>query len=183
MGRPSSGYRIFIEDDDGNPVGPGETGTLTVGGVRGLSIFKEYDNRPEANEEAFDEHGRFRTGDRVRLDEDGWITFADRIKDVIKVGGEGVSAFEVETVVAAVSGVRENAVVAGPDPNYGEVAVAFVVPAEGADPDRLKDRILEHCRASLAKFKVPREVIVVDALPRVGFGKISKVALREWLTR
>ena len=183
MGRPSPAYRIFIEDDDGKPVEPGETGTLYVGGMRGLSIFKEYDNRPEANAEAFDEHGRFRTGDRVRLDEDGWITFADRIKDVIKVGGEGVSAFEIESVIATVAGVRENAVVAGPDPNYGEVAVAFVAATEKADPEMLKDRILEHCRASLAKFKVPREVIVVDALPRVGFGKIAKVALRERLAR
>ena len=183
MGRPSPAYRIFIEDDDGNPVGPGETGTLFVGGVRGLSIFQEYDNRPEANAEAFDEHGRFRTGDRVRLDEDGWITFADRIKDVIKVGGEGVSAFEIETVIAGIPGVRENAVVAGPDPNYGEVAVAFVVAADGANPDTLKDRILKDCGASLAKFKVPREVIVLDALPRVGFGKIAKAALRERLAR
>lgn len=183
MGRPSPAYRIFIEDDDGNPVGPGETGTLYMGGVRGLSIFREYDNRPEANAEAFDERGRFRTGDRVRRDEDGWITFADRIKDVIKVGGEGVSAFEIETVIAAVPGVRENAVVAGPHPNYGEVAVAFVVAAEGADSDTLKGRILERCGASLARFKVPREVIVVDALPRVGFGKIAKVALRERLVR
>ena len=183
MGRPSPGYRIFVEDDDGNPVGPGETGTLLVGGIRGLSIFKEYDNRPKANAEAFDEHGRFRTGDLVRRDEDGWVTFADRIKDVIKVGGEGVSAFEIETVIAAVPGVNENAVVAGPDPNYGEVAVAFVVAAKGTDPDTLKDRVLERCRISLAKFKVPRDVIVVDALPRVGFGKIAKVALRERLAR
>lgn len=102
---------------------------------------------------------------------------------MIKVGGEGVSAFEIETVIAAVPGVNANAVVAGPDPNYGEVAVAFVVAAKGTDPDTLKDRVLERCRISLAKFKVPRDVIVVDALPRVGFGKIAKVALRERLAR
>lgn len=183
MGRPSLGYRIHVEDDDGNPTAPGKTGNLLVSGVRGVSIFKHYDGRPEADAEAFDAQGRFRTGDRVRLDEDGWITFADRVKDVIKVGGEGVSAFEIEAVVGRVPGVRESAVVARPDPVYGEVAVAFVVLAENArdGEEAVRTRVFERCAAELARFKVPREVRIIAELPRIGFGKIHKVALREGL--
>ena len=82
--------------------------------------------------EAFDERGFFRTGDLVTLHDEGWIIYRDRIKDMMKVGGESVSASEVEAVIMAVPGVRETAVVSRPDPHYGEAIVAFVVLAEGA---------------------------------------------------
>ena len=182
VGRPSLAYGIHIEDDDGRPVRPGETGHLFVTGVRGLSIFREYDGNAQATAEAFDDRGRFITGDRVTLLENGWVEFADRTKDVIKVGGEGVSGGEVETCVAQVKGVREVAVVGKPDDVWGEVVIAFVIPgADIADRSALRDAITAHCASSLAKFKRPAEVRVVDDFPRVGFGKIAKVKLREQL--
>jgi len=183
IGRPSLGYRIFIEDDDGRPVAPGGTGHLYVGGVRGLSIFREYDNNPSANAAAFDAQGRFITGDRVVLLENGLIEFGDRTKDVIKVGGEGVSGGEVEAAIATLDGVREVAVVGRPDDMLGEVAVAFVILTADrqADAETMRARIAEHCRASLARFKVPREVHIVEDFPRIGFGKIAKVKIREQL--
>ena len=96
VGRPYPGYTVRIENDDGSAVRPGETGHLLIGAVRGLSIFQEYVDNPRAMTEAFDARGFFRTGDRVTLHEDGWIEFKDRVKDMIKVGGESVSASEVE---------------------------------------------------------------------------------------
>lgn len=182
VGRPSLAYGIHIEDDDGRPVRPGETGHLFVTGVRGLSIFREYDGNAQATSDAFDDRGRFITGDRVTLLDNGWVEFADRTKDVIKVGGEGVSGGEVETCVAQVKGVREVAVVGKPDEVWGERVIAFVIPgADVADRAGLRASIDAHCAASLAKFKRPAEVRIVDDFPRVGFGKIAKVKLREQL--
>ena len=183
IGRPSHSYAIHIEDDDGRPVSPGQTGHLTIGGVRGLSIFREYDGDEETTRSAFDAHGRFITGDRVTLLENGWIEFADRTKDVIKVGGEGVSSGEVEACIAQVDGVREVAVVGRPDDTWGECVVAFVIPREETcDRAALHAQLESHCRASLAKFKAPREIRIVDDVPRIGFGKVAKIKLREMLT-
>lgn len=181
IGRPSPGLEIRIADDEGLPVVAGETGNLLVKGVRGETLFAGYFGNPEATAEAFDAEGYFRTGDRVTLHEDGSLQFADRMKDMIKVGGEGVSGAEIERVVLAVEGVKETAVVAKPDPVYGEVAIAFVVLQAGAPAD-LPERVLAHCAASLAKFKVPREVIVTDSIRRGTLGKISKAELRARLT-
>lgn len=180
IGRPSTGLEVKIADDAGHAVAPGETGNLLVKGVRGVSLFAEYYANPQATAEAFDESGYFRTGDRVTLHEDGWIQFADRVKDMIKVGGEGVSGAEIERTVLGVAGVRETAVVAKPDPVYGEVAIAFIVLRQGAPADTA-EKVLAHCRASLAKFKVPREVIVTDSIRTGTLGKISKAELRRRL--
>lgn len=181
VGRPSLAYRIHIEDDAGKAVAPGGTGHLFVTGVRGLSIFREYDGMLGATADAFDDRGRFITGDRVTLLENGWVEFADRTKDVIKVGGEGVSGGEIESCIAQVAGVREVAVVGRPDDTWGEAIVAFVVAGAGADANALREAVAGHCAASLAKFKRPAEIRVVDDFPRVGFGKIAKVKLREML--
>ena len=182
IGRPSTGLEVKIVDDAGVPVAAGASGNLLVRGVRGVSLFAEYFCNPQATAEAFDAGGYFRTGDRVTLHEDGWIQFADRVKDMIKVGGEGVSGAEVERVVLAVAGVKETAVVARPDPVYGEVAVAFVTLQEGA-PNDLAVRIVEHCKATLSKFKVPREVLIVDSIRSGPLGKISKAELRQRLAQ
>jgi crotonobetaine/carnitine-CoA ligase len=180
IGRPSAGINVRIVDDAGTQVRPGEFGALLIGGIRGLSIFKEYDANPAANAEAFDEHGYFRTGDRVQLREDGWIAFGDRIKDVIKVGGEGVSAAEIEAVLARAGGLAEVAVVARPHEVYGEVPVAFAVRADSTEPETTHtERLLAACRENLSPFKQPRAIAYLHDLPRVGFGKISKVRLRE----
>jgi carnitine-CoA ligase len=183
VGRPYPGYSIRIENEDGSTVRRGETGHLLIGAVRGLSIFQEYVDNPQAMAEAFDARGFFRTGDRVTLHEDGWIQFKDRIKDMIKVGGESVSASEVEAAITAAGGVAEVAVVGRPDAAYGEVAIAFVV-LEASDPDgesgrATVQRIVQHCGQSLAKFKQPRDVIIAPSLPKIGNNKINRPALRE----
>jgi len=180
LGRPSLAHQVRISDPEGRPVQPGETGELTIKGVRGLSIFKEYDGNPEATAAAFDADGFFRTGDRVTLLEAGWIRFSDRASDIIKVGGEGVSPSEIEGVVRAVAGVRDVAVVAAQDDAYGQVPVAFVE-AEVAPGRDLEGDILQSCRAALAKFKVPRRVVIMAALPRVGNAKIARGKLRQML--
>ncbi len=182
IGRPSTGLLVRITDDAGADVPPGGTGNLLIKGVRGVSLFAEYFGNPAATAEAFDEDGYFRTGDRVTLHEDGWIQFADRVKDMIKVGGEGVSGAEIERTVLAVAGVKETAVVAKTDAVYGEVAIAFVVLADDAPADTV-ERVIAHCKATLAKFKVPREVIVTDSIRTGTLGKISKAELRQRLAR
>ena len=180
LGRPSLAHQVRICDPDGRPVKPGETGELTIKGVRGLSIFWEYDGNPEATASAFDSEGFFRTGDRVTLLEDGWIEFSDRASDIIKVGGEGVSPSEIESVVRRVHGVRDVAVVAAHDAAYGQVPVAFVE-AEAVLGRDLEGDILASCRSSLARFKVPRRVVIMSELPRVGNAKIAKAKLRRML--
>lgn len=180
IGRPSVGYAVRIVGEDGREVAPGEQGELLIGGRRGLSIFLEYDGNAVATADAFDAQGFFRTGDRVLLREDGWIAFADRIKDVLKVGGEGVSASEIEAVLASDPVVRDVAVVGCPHDIYGETPCAFVVlTADAPAADGVRESLIARCGADLARFKVPTHIVFLEDLPRVGFGKINKVRLRE----
>ena len=180
MGRPSPAYEIAVLHDDGTPAGPGEMGNLLVRGVPGLSLFKEYLNNPEATEGSFDEHGFMITGDRVRVLPNGDLQFGDRDKDMLKVGGENVAASEIERVVGTVAGVAECAVVAKKDPMLDEIPVVFVLPPAGAEPDhdQLSAEVLAACQGSLADFKVPRQVHIVDELPRSTLEKIAKAKLR-----
>jgi crotonobetaine/carnitine-CoA ligase len=179
MGRPAAEYEIAVVDADGRPVGPGEAGDLRVNGIRGVSLFQEYLHAPEATAAAFTDDGWFLTGDRVRLEEGGALTFVERDKDVLKVGGENIGAPEIERVLLGVEGVREAAVVGRPDPMLGEVPVAFVTAVPGAElsPAHLSER----CAAMLAAFKVPREVRVVAELPRSTLDKVAKARLRDLL--
>ncbi|MEX0839693.1 MAG: AMP-binding protein [Parvibaculum sp.] len=181
IGKPATSYEIAILRDDGTPVDPGETGELLVRGVPGLSLFKEYLNNPEATAKSFDDQGYFITGDRVTLLEDGFIAFADRDKDMLKVGGENVAASEIERVVMTVPGIQECAVVAKRDPMLDEVPVVFVlVPGgETAAASDLKQQIDAACAKGLADFKRPREIRIVDALPRSTLEKIAKAELRR----
>ncbi len=180
-GRPAPEYGIAIEDDDGHPVAPGETGHLLVRGIPGLSLFREYLDNPQATADAYDDRGLFRTGDRVTLLEDGAIRFSDRDKDMLKVGGENVAASEIERIVLTVPGVREAAVVAKPHPMLEEVPVVFVIAEESARESDFAEQILDACRASLASFKVPHEVRIVDDMPRSTLEKVAKAQLRKIL--
>lgn len=184
-GRPAPEYGVAILRDDGvTPVEPGETGHLRFLGVPGISIFLEYLNNEQATRDSFDEQGWFLTGDRVTLETDGFITFADRDKDMLKVGGENVAASEIERVIATVPGVYECAVVAQKHRMLDEVPVAFVLPAPGLPVEgnnELPDAVLEACRRNLADFKVPRQVILVSEFPRSTLEKIHKVELRKRL--
>lgn len=177
MGVPVAGYEVKVVDDGGGPVPFGESGRLKIRGVPGISLFLEYLGNPEATAAAFDEDGWFETGDLVTPYADGHIRFDNRGTDMLRVGGENVSAAEVERVVGSVAGVKESAVVGTPHPMLDEVPIVFVV-AFGPS-DGLAERVLAACRAQLAEFKVPREVVVVDDLPRVTLGKVDKKLLRQ----
>lgn len=178
MGRPAPEYRVAVVREDGvTPVEPGETGQLLIKGLRGLSLFQEYLGDPASTAAAFDERGWFRTGDLVIPHSDGHLSFVERAKDVLRVGGENVAASEVERVIIQVPGVSEAAVVGRPDDRLDEVAVAFVV-APGAPPG-LADQVMATCAEKLADFKAPRAVYVVRELPRVTLRKVNKVELRR----
>ena len=180
IGRAASEYEIRILHEDGSPVAEGETGDLLIRGIPGVSLFKEYLNNPQATADSYDAEGFFRTGDRVTLLADGFIRFADRGKDMLKVGGENVAASEIEQAILALPEVAEVAVVAKKHKMLDEVPVAFVLPSADAAPD-LAERVLAACRGKLADFKVPREVRIVDALPRSTLEKIAKAELRQRL--
>ncbi|MCO5118988.1 MAG: AMP-binding protein [Burkholderiaceae bacterium] len=182
MGRAAPEYEVRIVVD-GRDAEPGETGDFLVRGVRGLSLFAEYLNRPDATAESFDDEGWFITGDRVRLGENGWLYFADRAKDMLKVGGENVAASEIERVIALVPGVLETAVVARRDRMLDEVPVAFVRVEPTGEQARaaLVEAVRGACEAALADFKRPREILIVDDFPRATLEKIAKAELRRRL--
>ncbi|HEY0106825.1 MAG TPA: AMP-binding protein [Rhizomicrobium sp.] len=177
VGKPVGEYGVRLVDADGRDVGIGDTGKLLVKAVRGVGLFYEYLNDPHATAAAFDAEGWFDTGDMLTLLEDGSLRFADREKDMLKVGGENVAASEVERVIGVVEGVVDVAVVGKPHPFLGETPLAFVVRDERAPLPT--DRILDVCRQELAKFKQPREIRYIATLPRTAIGKIDKKALRD----
>jgi crotonobetaine/carnitine-CoA ligase len=179
MGRPAPEYGVSVVDDDLRPVGAGGTGELLVHGVRGVSLFSEYLGDAESTARAFTDDGWFRTGDRVRWEESGALTFVERDKDVLKVGGENVGAPEIERVLRGVVGVREAAVVGRPDPMLGEVPVAFVTVAPHSTWTDAS--LAEHCAGLLVGPRRPREVRVVDDLPRSTLDKVAKARLRALL--
>lgn len=180
IGRPAPEYEIAVVDEDGRAVRPEETGQLLVRGIPGLSLFAGYLGDAAATAASFDEEGWFHTGDLVRPHADGHVSFVDRARDVLRVGAESVAASEVERALLAVDGVLEAAVVGRPDPKLDEVAVAFVRVAPGRRPEPgLAERLVGECRRTLSDFKVPREVYLVEELPRSTMNKINKVALRE----
>ena len=183
IGRAAPEYSIRVTDDDGRPTAVGDTGNLSIRGIPGLSLFKEYLHNEKATRESFDENGFFITGDRVTLLENGFIKFGDRAKDMLKVGGENVAASEIEQVIITVPGVREAAVVAKKHPMLDEVPVVFIIPQAGTEraPANLQDDVMTACKRALADFKVPREIRLVDELPRSTLEKVAKAELRKLL--
>jgi fatty-acyl-CoA synthase len=144
--------------------------------MRGNNVMLGYYRDPGATAEAF-RGGWFHSGDLGVMHPDGYIEVRDRLKDVIISGGENIATIEVEQVLNAHESVSEVAVVAAPDPRWGEVPVAFVT-ARGElppDPAALREFALQR----LARFKVPKQIIVVDELPKTGTGKIQKFVLRQ----
>ena len=178
MGRPALEYQIAVVRDDGlTPVEPEETGHLLIKGTPGLSMFAEYLNQPTATAESFDERGWFRTGDRVTVHGDGYLSFADRAKDMLKVGAENVAASEIERVIMETGLVAEVAVVGRPDDKLDEVPVAFVIPWQRRDS--LVADVEAACAERLADFKMPRAVYNVRDLPRSTLNKVNKAELRR----
>ncbi|HEV2309904.1 MAG TPA: fatty-acyl-CoA synthase, partial [Acidimicrobiia bacterium] len=133
---------------------------------------------PEATATAF-AGGWFHTGDIGVRDDDGYLFIVDRLKDMIVSGGENIAGSEVERVLYEHETVLEAAVVGRPDPRWGEVPVAFVVLRP--DAQATADELVAHCRRQLARFKVPKDVLFLDALPRNPSGKVLKRELRDGL--
>ncbi|MFN8036387.1 MAG: long-chain fatty acid--CoA ligase [Acidimicrobiia bacterium] len=172
VGRPCLYLELDVWDEQGRSVPAGEPGEVVL---RGPKVFKGYWRDPDATAVAF-AGGWFHTGDIGVRDEDGYLFIVDRLKDMILSGGENVAGSEVERVLYEHAAVLEAAVVGRPDERWGEVPVAFV--ALRPDTQTTADELIEHCRGQLAKFKVPKDVVFVDALPRNPSGKVLKRDLR-----
>ena len=145
----------------------------------GPNIMKGYHQLPEVTAETFDERGYLRTGDMARIDDDGHAYITGRIKEMLIVGGENVFPREIEEVLDTHPSVSASGVVGLHDPVRGEVPVAFVQLEEGAEYD--KQALLDTCRERLAGYKVPREIRVLDELPRNGTGKVLRRKLADML--
>jgi acyl-CoA synthetase (AMP-forming)/AMP-acid ligase II len=170
-GVPSPFREVRVADPDGNTLPAGQVGELVV---RGPGILQGYYNKPEATAAAF--HGDwFRTGDLFQQDERGYFYIVGRVKEMIRRAGENISAREVESVLHALPEIAEAAAVPVPDETRGEEVKACVVLQPGLDRDAVTpDRILAHCTAVLARFKVPRYIAYCDDLPKTASGKIAK---------
>ena len=176
IGRAALGYVCRVVDDNGNDVPPGVVGQLLVGGLPGISLMRGY-YKDEAATNAVLKDGWLYTGDNVRYDEDGYVYFVDRLKDMIKRSGENIAASEVESVIKEHPAIFDVAVVGVPDAMRDEAIIAFVVPHR--DINISEQEIIGWCSTRLAKFKVPSSVELVDALPRTPVGKIQKHVLRQ----
>jgi fatty-acyl-CoA synthase len=174
-GRAIAHVELEIRDDAGNRVPPGENGEICL---RGPKVTQSYWKDPEKTAAAFFGDW-FRTGDVGYLDEDGFLYLTDRKKDMIISGGENIASSEVERVIYELPEVRECAVIGLPDARWGEKPVAIVVLGEGAALEL--PALANHCRARLAGFKVPKQLIIRDSLPRNPSGKVLKRVLRAEL--
>jgi acyl-CoA synthetase (AMP-forming)/AMP-acid ligase II len=175
-GRPVAHVQIEIRDDKGNRLRPGENGEICL---RGPKVTPGYWKDPEKTAAAFFGEDWFRSGDVGYLDEDGFLYLTDRKKDMIISGGENIASSEIERVIYEMPQVREVAVIGLPDERWGEKPVAVVVVADGTML-QLPD-LTEHCRKHLAAFKVPKQLIIRDHLPRNPSGKVLKRVLRAEL--
>jgi len=174
-GRPAPGVEVRVVGEDDATLPVGEAGEIVV---RAEQVMDRYWEEPDATATAL-AGGWLHTGDVGRFDGNGYLSVVDRKKDVIVTGGENVSSLEVEQVLHGVDGVGEVAVVGVPDPRWGENVCAVVVPRPGATVD--PELLLATARAQLAGFKVPRHVVITDALPKNATGKIVKAEIRGWL--
>jgi fatty-acyl-CoA synthase len=172
VGRPCLYLDLDVWDPAGRPVPTGEQGEIVM---RGPKIFKGYWRDDDATATAF-AGGWFHTGDIGVRDDDGYLYVVDRLKDMIVSGGENIASSEIERVLYEHESVLEVAVVGRKDDRWGEVPVAFVVLRE--DTTATTDELIEHCRGQLARFKVPKEITFLEALPRNPSGKVLKRELR-----
>ncbi|MDO5744009.1 MAG: long-chain fatty acid--CoA ligase [Micrococcaceae bacterium] len=165
---------VKIVDPAGQELPSGETGEILISGP---NVIKEYWQLPQASAEAFAEGEWFRSGDIGYLDTEGFLYISDRLKDMIISGGENIYPAEIEQAIMELDGVSSVAVIGVPDPTWGEVPRAVVVATEGACIS--EGEIIAHLKGRLAKFKIPRTVVLADELPRTASGKIRKTDLRK----
>jgi len=163
-----------VDPDSGAMLSAGTTGSVEV---RGPNVFKGYWNMPDKTREEFRDDGFFITGDLGTLDEEGYLSIVGRGKDLIITGGFNVYPKEVELVLDEQSSILESAVIGVPHADFGEAVVAVVVPLAEQTPDQ--DAIASVIATRLARFKLPKKILVVDELPRNTMGKVQKNKLRE----
>jgi fatty-acyl-CoA synthase len=178
VGTPVS-ERLRVVDEDMRDV-PRDAETLGEVVMRGDNVMAGYYRDPEATREAF-RGGWFHSGDLGVMHPDGYVELRDRLKDIVISGGENIATIEVEQALVAHPAVDEAAVIGAPDERWGEVPVAFVTARGGEHPD--PEELQSFARERLARFKVPKRIVVVDELPKTGTGKIQKFVLREQVTQ
>ena len=174
-GRPALHVETRLVDEAMRDVALGEVGEVVH---RSPQLMSHYWNDVERTAQAF-AGGWFHSGDLAMMDEEGYITIVDRKKDMIKTGGENVSSREVEEVLYTMEAVSEAAVIGLPDSRWIEAVTAVVVTRAGHD--LAEPELIAHCRSKLASFKVPKQVVLLEKLPRNASGKILKRDLRQIL--
>jgi long-chain acyl-CoA synthetase len=174
-GQPIVGVEAEVRRDDGTPADVGEPGEIWV---RGPNVMKGYWNRPEETAAALDADGWYHSGDAAYVDEGGYLFIVDRVKDMIISGGENIYCTEVENAVYQHAAVLECAVFGVPDEKWGERVHAAIVLKP--DTSATQEQIIEHCRALIAGYKLPRSIDIHDEpLPKSGAGKLLKRELRK----
>jgi long-chain acyl-CoA synthetase len=171
------GTELWVEDENGLRLGPGEVGELIV---RGRNVMRGYWKAPEMTEARFQPGALSgericRSGDLFRMDEDGYFYFVSRKDDIIKSRGEKVAPREVENVIYTLAGVQDAAVVGVPDEMLGQAIKAYVVAPGGGLTEA---DVIAHCKARLEYFMVPREVAFRSELPKTPSGKVKRMDLR-----
>jgi acyl-CoA synthetase (AMP-forming)/AMP-acid ligase II len=175
VGVPVPGVEVGVVDAADALLPAGQAGEVVV---RGPNVMRGYLGRPEESAQTL-RGGWLHTGDVGRFDQDGYLSLVDRVKDLIIRGGENIYPKEIEDVLYTHPAVLEAAVVGQPDQVFGEQPVAFVALRNGFDV--VPEDFIEHCRQSLARYKVPREVYLEETLPKNALGKIAKPVLRTRL--
>ena len=174
VGKPLTGTEVRVVDrETGEPLPDGDVGSIEV---RGPNVFSGYWQMPEKTASEFRADGFFITGDLGRIDDDGYLCIVGRDKDLVISGGYNIYPKEIEELLDNHPKVLESAVIGVPHPEFGETVVAVVVPSVGEQPTERE--LLDHIAGDLARFKQPRAVRVVDALPRNVMGKVQKAELR-----
>jgi long-chain acyl-CoA synthetase len=175
IGKPSVGMELRLVDETGGDVPTGEPGEMLV---RSKALMLGYWNDPEATEQVMSADGWFRTGDVGRRDEDGYLWFVGRNKEIIKRAGSKISPLEVEDALCRHPAVLEVAVVGKPDAELGERVAAFVVLRPGSSADAA--RLQSFARESVAAYKVPEVFYFIPELPRGSTGKVHRKTLKAW---
>jgi fatty-acyl-CoA synthase len=174
-GRLLDGYELRVVDPETlRDVAPGQPGEAWLRG----NVMQGYWNKPAETAKAFTADGWLRSEDLIAVDADGYISYVGRIKLMLKVGGENVSIEEVENVVMSHDAIHECGAVGVPDPRRQEVVRVYVAarPGHPVDEAELRPWLAER----LARFKQPRDILFVEALPRLANGKIDRVTLQQW---
>ncbi len=174
VGHPLFHISVRVVDEHGAECGPEQVGELLI---RGPHVAAGYWRKPEETAKAIDADGWLKTGDLARRDAEGYYTIVGRSKDMIISGGENIYPAEVESVLHAHPDVAEAALIGVPDPKWGEVGRAFIVAQPGAAPT--PEALAAFCRPRLARYKIPKSFVFIDALPKTGAGKIDKKRLME----